>query len=130
VSRRLRAALATLVVGAAAYVGLFLLLTAHDRKENAEALRQQGDALLDAREPGELPPGGDAPRVRAWKRAESLWKDRQDYERREKKTRYLAMGLFGALAAQVVITGAVLLRSRGSAPGPASGPPRARGPGS
>jgi hypothetical protein len=133
VTRRLRAALATLVVGGAAYAGLFLLLTAEDRRERAALLALDGDAVRSAPEPGPQPPGGDSAAVRAWNRAQDLHRSRAEYERRSRKIRMFGIGLFGAFALQSVATAVVLVRaSRSPPPAPARerdrALPDARGP--
>jgi hypothetical protein len=110
-SPRLRAGLATLLVGAAAYTGLFLLLTAEDRRENAQLIELHTEALLRAPSAGPEPDGGDAAAVSRWKRAAELRRDRETYERRANKVRYLAVGLFGAFAVQSAVTAALLVRS-------------------
>jgi hypothetical protein len=115
-------------VGVAAYAGLYLLLTAEDRRERAALVAAHGsneDALLRAPPPGREPPGGDPAAVSAWNRAVDLRRDREAYERHGKKIRYLAIGLFGALAVQIAVTAAVLVRSSrapASAPGSPGGP--------
>jgi len=109
-SPRLRAGLATLLVGAAAYTGLFLLLTAEDRRENALLLQLHGDALLRAPAPGTPPEGEDAAAVSRFRQASELRRDRETYEKRAGKVRTFAIGLFGAFAVQAVVTTVVVAR--------------------
>ena len=113
---RLRAALATLLVGGAAYAGLFLLLTAEDRRENARSLELHGPALLDAPSAGNPPDASDAAAFSRWKRAAALREDRLDHERRTKKVRYLAFGLLGAFVVQAGVTAALLVKSSRARP--------------
>jgi hypothetical protein len=109
-SPRLRAGLATLLVGAAAYLGLYLLLTAEDRRENAALLQLHGASLLDAPSPGDPPDGEDAAAVSRFRQAAELRRDRETYERRRTKVSTMAIGLFGAFAVQAGATAFVVVR--------------------
>jgi hypothetical protein len=115
---RVRTALLTLVVGAAAYFGAFLLLTAEDRRRAALLEAEHGPALADAPFPGPEPDGADAAAVDRWRRAADLRQAREEHERRSKTVALLGFGLAAAFVAQAAITGVVLVRSSRRAPAP------------
>jgi hypothetical protein len=115
---RLRTALLTLLVGAAAYVGAFLLVTAEDRRRRSMLEAEHGAELSDAPVPGPQPDGADAAAVDRWRRAADLRRDREEHDRRSRTISMLGYGLLAAFVAQTVLTTALVVRSsRRPAPG-------------
>ena len=104
-------AIVAFVLLGAAYVGVYSVLTAEARRERDDLLAlPDGATLWTAEEPPAAPTGQEAPAIKAWKRTQERWADRQKLEQRSKQVDALFTGLVGAFVLQSAVTLVILVR--------------------
>lgn len=104
--------IAVFVVLAAAYLGVYELLTAEAKHERDRLLALHGPAITTYEDPAGGPPQtGDAAALREYVKAHEKFEDRQAYEKRVSRIDAMFVGLMAAFAAQVLFTGVLLART-------------------
>jgi len=102
--------LVVFVVLAAAYLGVYELLTAEAKRDRDRLLALHGPAITTFPDPGP-PQVVVASSLRDYTKARARYEDRRSYEGRVSRIDAMFVGLMAAFAAQTLLTAVLLLKS-------------------